>query len=59
MARRGSNFTAVELDGLLDIVEDTLPLSATPWENVAATHLARYPEAGHNVGSLKRKFKEL
>ena len=36
-----------------------MPLSATHWENVAAAHLARYPETGRNVGSLKRKFKEL
>ena len=59
VARRGVNFTATELDCFLDIVEDTMPLSATHWENVAATHLARYPETGRNVGSLKRKFKEL
>ncbi len=59
VVRRGANFTAAELDGFLDIVEDTMPLSATHWENVAATHSARYPETGRNVGSLKRKFKEL
>ena len=57
--RRGANFTAAELDCFLDIVGDVLPLSATHWDNVAATHLSRYPDTGRNVGSLKRKFKEL
>ena len=58
-ARRGVNFTAAELESFLDTVEEVMPLSATHWENVAATHMARYPEAGRNVGSLRRKFKEL
>ena len=55
----GANFTAAELDCFLDTVEEVMPLSATHWENVAATHLSRYPETGRNVGSLKRKFKEI
>ena len=58
-ARRGANFTAAELESFLDTVEEVMPISATQWENVAATHLARYPETERNVGSLRRKFKEL
>ena len=59
VSRRGANFTAAELDCFLDTIEEVMPLSATHWENIAATHLSRYPETGRNVGSLKRKFKEL
>jgi len=59
VGRRGANFTAAELDSFLDAVEEIMPLSATHWDNVAAIHSARYPDTGHNVGSLKRKFKEL
>ena len=56
---RRMNFSAQELDCFLDAVEEVMPLSATHWEAVAATHLARYPDTGRNVSSLKRKFKEL
>jgi hypothetical protein len=53
------NFTAEELDSLLDAIDEVRPLSATHWENVAAIHMSRYHDTGRNVGSLKRKFKEL
>ena len=59
VSRRGANFTAAELDCFLNAVEEVMPLSATQWEDVAEAHLTRYPETGHNVASLKRKFKEL
>jgi len=56
---RGANFSREELDSFLDSVEDILPLSTTQWESVVETHLARYPDKGRTVDSLKRKFKEL
>ena len=56
---RGANFSREELDSFLDSVKDILPLSTTLWESVAETHLARYPDKGRTVDSLKRKFKEL
>jgi hypothetical protein len=49
VSRRGANFTAAELDCFLDTIEEVMPLSATHWENIAATHLSRYPETGRNV----------
>jgi hypothetical protein len=56
---RGANFSREELGSFLNIVENVLPLSATQWESVAETHLARYPDKGRTMDSLKRKFKEL
>ena len=56
---RRMNFRAEELDCFLDAFEEVMPLSATHWETIAATHLARYLAAGCNMCSLKWKFKEL
>jgi hypothetical protein len=56
---RGANFSREELDSFLDSVEDILPLSTTQWESVVEMHLAKYPDKGRTVDSLKRKFKEL
>jgi hypothetical protein len=56
---RGANFSMEELDSFLDSVKDILPLSTTQWESVVEMHLARYPDKGRTVDSLKRKFKEL
>ncbi len=56
---RGANFSREELDSFLDSVEDILPLSTTQWESVVETHMARYPDKGRTVDSLKRNFKEL
>ena len=56
---RGGKFSRVELNSFLDIIKEVLPLLSTLWESMVRTHLARYPEKGHTVDSLKRKFKEL
>jgi hypothetical protein len=48
-----------ELDNLLDLIKEILPLSATQWEEIAKYHLSRYPDKNRSVDSLKRKFKEL
>ena len=56
---RGANFSSEELDSLLEIIEEVLPISATQWESVADLHRTRYPDAARTVDSIKRKFKQL
>ena len=56
---KGTNYSLDEIDSLLDLIEDELPISATLWENIQKSHLSRYPEQRRGVDSIKRKFKEL
>ena len=56
---KGTNYSLEEIDSLLDLIEDELPISATLWENIQKSHLSRYPEQRRGVDSIKRKFKEL
>jgi len=56
---RGANFSSEELDSLLELIEEVLPISATQWESVADLHRTRYPDAARTVDSIKRKFKQL
>jgi len=56
---RGANFSSEELDSLLELIEEVLPISATQWESVADLHRTRYPDAARTVDSIRRKFKQL
>ena len=56
---KGTNYSLEEIDSLLDLIEDELPISATSWENIQKSHLAHYPDQHRGVESIKRKFKEL
>lgn len=56
---RGSGFTHRELDSLLDLCEETLPLYNDEWDDVARRHELRYPGTSRGANSLKRKFASL
>ena len=53
---RGRGFTQAELDGLLDIIEDLLPIGPNDWDRLAERHCTYYPGLGRSRESLKRKF---
>jgi hypothetical protein len=56
---KGVNYEKEELGCSFDAVKEIFPISSTAWGSVAKTHMARYPDKGWTVESLKRKFKEL
>jgi len=56
---KGTNYSLEEIDSLLDLIEDELPISSTLWDNIQKSHLSRYPDQRRGVDSIKRKFKEL
>lgn len=56
---RGSGFTQVETDNLLDIIERMLPLCADEWNAVLAEHNKCFGDQRRTVDSLKRKFSTL
>lgn len=56
---RGSGFTQSEVDSLLELLLEHLPLCREEWETVLRLHLERYPGVERTVDSLKRKFGAL
>jgi hypothetical protein len=56
---KGFSYLTEEVDSVLDLFEEYLPISSTAWERVAEVHLTRYPDLKQSVNSLKRKFKDL
>lgn len=59
VARRGDGFTDRELDGLLSLLKEKLPLGRDEWEIVAHMHNEVFPGHGRVADSLKRKFSKL
>lgn len=58
-APRGKSFTTSELESLLEIIEDILPVGPNEWEAVLARHVTRYPDMERTKESIKRKFSSL
>ena len=56
---RGLGFSAGELDCLLDLLEEHLPIGLTEWEMLLAKHEQRYPNSDRSVDSLRCKFASL
>ncbi|PXF44298.1 hypothetical protein BWQ96_05925 [Gracilariopsis chorda] len=56
---RGSGFSRQEVDNLLELLEEHLPLSKEEWDHIVRLPSERYPEYKRTVDSLKRKFASL
>ncbi len=56
---KGTNYSLDEVNNLLELIDEILPLSATQWENIAKHHMLRSPNRECSMDSIKRKFKEL
>ena len=56
---RGCKFSVVEIEHLLEVVEEVIPIGNPDWEQIWQEHLARYPTKERAAESLKRKFQEL
>ena len=57
--KRGAKFTIAELERLLDVIDEILPIGAPDWEKVWDRHVSNFPKKERTVESLKRKFQEL
>ena len=57
--KRGAKFTTAELEHLLSIVEEILPIGAPEWERVWDRHDSAFRAKERTPESLKRKFQEL
>lgn len=56
---RGPGFTQAELDSVLELLDEYLPVSRDEWEVVLRKHEKRFPEKSRTVESLRRKFASL
>jgi hypothetical protein len=57
--RGGFKFTTQELESLLDVIKDIIPIGNPDWEKVWNMHMVRYPKKERTAESLRRKFQEL
>ena len=53
---RGASFSERELESLLDILEEHLPVGGDEWDAVCRVHNTRYPDTNRTTDSLRRKF---
>lgn len=59
MPKRGKGFTKGEVDHLLEIVEDIIPIGPSSWERVLERHVLLYPNLDRTKDSLRKKFASL
>jgi hypothetical protein len=57
--KRGAKFLIVELECLLDVIDDIIPIGNPDWERVWDKHVFNFPTKERTLESLKRKFQEL
>jgi len=57
--KRGMNYTPCEVDFLLDLVEEHLPLGGQMWEQVLNEHNSAFPQTSRDLASIKKKFQDL
>jgi hypothetical protein len=55
---RGQKYYKDEIDGLLDRIEDILPIGPQEWDDVSEAHTDRFPLKNRDTISLRRKFNE-
>ena len=58
-SKRGTGYSQVELDSLLNLLEQHLPISGTEWDRVEAAHKVKFPLEDRSRDSLKCKFQDL
>ena len=56
---RGAGYTRAEVDSLLSILEELLPISAEEWEEVSRRHADNFGDLDRSRESLKRKYTTL
>ncbi len=49
----------MEIDSLLDLLEEHLPIASIEWERIENLHKCNFPTEDRTRESLKRKFQDL
>jgi hypothetical protein len=56
---KGKNFTQAEINCMLELIEEHMPLCNSKWQQVVDEHMMYFPETDRNVDALRRKFNAL
>ncbi len=56
---KGPKYRSGEIDCLLELAQEKIPISGEDWDDIAREHYIRYPDKDRNGDSLKRKFYSL
>ena len=56
---QGRGYTVAEINCLIEIVEEILPIGPNDWDRVTQRHCSYYPGNGRTRETLKRKFASL
>jgi hypothetical protein len=54
-----AQYTSTEIQGLLQVIEEILPVHGEDWEEVSQAHAANFPDMLRTAESIKRKFQAL
>ncbi len=49
-------FRVSEIENMLDLVQEVLPISSPEWDSIAEKHSETFPEQNRTGDTLKRKF---
>ena len=58
-SKRGVGYSQIEVDSLLDLLEEHLPVCNAEWRQIADLHKCNFPAKDCSVDSLKRKYQDL
>jgi hypothetical protein len=56
---RNHQYTSAEVFGLLNYIQQVLPVDGTDWIDVCNLHVANFPNTGRDPSKLKPKFQQL
>jgi hypothetical protein len=49
---KAENFTQAEINCLLELIKEIMPLSTSQWQKVVNEHIMYFPDTNHNVDGL-------
>ncbi len=53
---KGPKYQWGEINCLLELAQEKIPISGEDWDDIARQHYLQYPDKDRNGDSLKRKF---
>jgi hypothetical protein len=56
---RHPQYTSAEVFGMLNCVQQVLPIDGPDWQEVYRLHIVNFPNTGRDAIKLKRKFQLL
>lgn len=58
-SKRGIGFSDMEMESLLNLIEQVLPIGGVEWDTIEREHATTWPQQSRTKESLRRKFQSL